>query len=326
MITRRTFVAQGSAMGTAITLLPGLARAAPPRAGTLVELGEVPSAFVARRAVTVWLPEGYAGGRARYPVIYMHDGQNLFDDARASFGVSWGIADHIAALVTSGRSRAAIVVGLWNTPRRFQEYGPAGILGELPEPVRNRIETGYGGPALSDRYLRFIVEELKPMIDGTYRTLPGRTDTSIMGSSMGGLISLAALCAYPQIFGGAGCLSTHLPLIPIDPARDAAVVDDVRAPVEAALRRFIARALPRAGSHRLYMDHGTEHLDQYYAPFQAVVDRAILARGYHAGRDFISRAFPGTSHNERAWNDRVEMPLQFLLRTGPVRAQRLQAQ
>lgn len=252
------------------------------------------SRFVETRNVDVWLPPGYAleDGR-RYPVIYMHDGQNLFEPKTAFGGVDWGIDRAIVRLASEGRLREAIVVGIWNTDRRFGEYMPQKALA-LSERSSELAEQS-DGEVLSDAYLRFIVEELKPLIDQEYRTLPERGSTLVMGSSMGGLISLYALCEVPEIFGGAGCLSTHWP------AGEGIVIE------------YLRRALPRPGAHRIYFDHGTETLDASYEAFQRQVDAVMRGAGYREGKDWITRRFPRAEHSERAWRERVHIPLLFLL-------------
>jgi predicted alpha/beta superfamily hydrolase len=165
------------------------------------------------RYVDVWLPLGYvADATARYPVIYMHDGQNLFDPATSYGGIDWGIDETITRLMGAGKTGGAIVVGIWNTPQRRAEYMPQKPFGASPLLALRAMWAFWSWlrPG-SDAYLRFLVGEVKPLIDSAYRTLPGRDHTFVMGSSMGGLISLYALEEYPQVFGGAGCLSTHWP-------------------------------------------------------------------------------------------------------------------
>ena len=147
----------------------------------------------------------------------------------------------------------------------------------------------------SDAYLSFLVEELKPFIDARYRTLPGPGDTVVMGSSMGGLVSLYALARYPGVFGAAGAVSTHWP------AADGAVAD------------WLPGHLPAPGRHRLWFDHGSETLDAGYAPYQQRVDAALRKSGWVEGRDWHSRVFVGAAHDEAAWRSRVELPLAFLL-------------
>jgi enterochelin esterase-like enzyme len=150
-------------------------------------------------------------------------------------------------------------------------------------------------PSVADAYLAFLVDELKPFVDAGYRTLPDQTHTFVMGSSMGGLISLYALTEYPQAFGGAGCLSTHWP------AGGAGLVD------------YFGEVLPAPGAHKLYFDFGTETLDHTYEPFQTRLDGHLRRAGYTPGRDWLTRKFPGADHSESAWRERVHLPLEFLL-------------
>ncbi|HEX9706297.1 MAG TPA: alpha-amylase family glycosyl hydrolase, partial [Steroidobacteraceae bacterium] len=171
--------------------------------GTVKTHESLPSQHVAARRVDVWLPSGYeADASRRYPVLYMHDGQNLFDPALSYIGIDWGIDETMTRLIGEGAVREAIVVGVWNTPKRFEEYMPAKAVaesklpGEWPDMAWMRK-----AEIVSDAYLRFLVEELKPFIDSTYRTLPGRVNTFTMGSSAGALVSLYALAEYPEVFG-----------------------------------------------------------------------------------------------------------------------------
>ncbi len=265
--------------------------------GAVESWQDVPSRHVAARNVDVWLPPSYGRDpQRRYPVLYMHDGQNLFDPALAYTGTDWDIDGALTRLIERGEAREAIVVGVWNTPLRFAEYMPRA-------PVRtDAVGSGIDGRPIgrsedirSDAYLRFLVEELKPFIDARYRTLPGRDDTFVMGSSMGGLISLYAIARHPDVFGGVGAVSTHWP------ACDGCSVD------------WFAKHLPRPRTHRLYFDYGTAALDALYPPHQARMDAALRRAGWREGRDWITRRFEGAEHNEAAWKARVEIPLRFLL-------------
>lgn len=277
--------------------------------GRLIEYEAVASAHLGPRNVTVWLPPGYDAGSDRHPVLYMHDGQNLFDPARANFG-EWGVDEHLVRLIETGQVRAPIVVGVWNTALRLREYVPADLIAALPAEVRDSLMPMYGGHPLSDQYLRFLVEELKPRIDAEYRTLTGRDDTVIAGSSMGGLISLYAMMKYPQVFGAAGCLSTHWPLRLERLEGDA--LNTWREAVVQAWSDVIRRGLPDAARHRLYMDRGDETLDQFYAFFQSRIDTVIRDAGWGPDR-FRTLVFPTAEHNEKSWNSRLDVPLTFLL-------------
>lgn len=288
----------------------GQALADIPVDGKLVEHPDFASVHVQPRNVTVWLPPGYEAGAERHPVLYMHDGQNLFDASKANSG-EWGVNEHLGRLIAKGQVRAPIVVGIWNTPLRLREYVPADLIKALPADVRDDVQAIYGGAPLSDEYLRFMVEELKPFIDQTYRTLTRPTDTMVSGSSMGGLISLYAVMKHPQVFGAAACLSTHWPLR-IDGLDDPAALALWRDKVVGASSRVVAEGLPTPGSHRFYFDRGDETLDQFYAVFQSRIDAVFRDKGY-GPRDFQTLLFPGAQHNEASWNGRLDVPLKFLL-------------
>lgn len=306
--SRRSALAGLAALATAPW--PTLVRADAPTSGRLVEITDMASAHVQPRHVTVWLPPGYDGGQARYPVLYIHDGQNLFDGTKAAYGVEWGVDEHLARLASGGQVRPAIVVGVWNTPLRRREYVPADLIAALPYDVREQVQSIYGGSPLSDGYLRFLVEELKPTIDAAYRTMPGPADTVIAGSSMGGLISLYAVLKYPEVFGAAGCLSTHWPLRldTMTPEQGAAWRDRIIP----AYAQVIGASLPPPGTHRFYFDHGDETLDASYSTFQVRIDAEFRRHGYGPDR-FRSLVFPGAQHNEQSWNERLDTPLTFLL-------------
>jgi predicted alpha/beta superfamily hydrolase len=258
-----------------------------------------PSNHVPPRHVDVWLPPGYDAGNERYPVLYIHDGQNCFDAADCGFGVAWDVQHALTRLLAAGEARPAIIVGAWCLPtseQRVREYCPAKPFQGVSAAEPNPAAALFAGPPQSDAYLTFLVSELKPFIDATYRTLPGHADTFVMGSSMGGLVSLYAICEYPDVFGGAGCVSTHWPA------------------VEGVILPYLRDNLPDPATHRLYFDYGTAGLDAAYPPLQAQVDPLLAAAGYARGENWQTMAFPGADHNEIAWQARVHIPLQFLLR------------
>lgn len=252
------------------------------------------------RLVDVWLPPNFdADSTARYPVLYMHDGQNLFDPALAFIsGEHWGVAEAAVRLAAAGHIRLPIIVGVWNSPQRTRDYMPQKPL-ETPQAqaIAAQFAADAGGPPISDAYLRYLVDKVKPAVDAAYPTLPDRANTFIMGSSMGGLISLYALTEYPHIFGGAGCISTHWLI------------------GESFLVDWLAKALPPPGRHKLYFDFGTGKLDADYEPFQQRMDAHLRTAGFTPNRDWMSLTFEGADHNEKAWRQRVGIPLEFLLGT-----------
>ena len=269
--------------------------------GTLVRHEAFASRLVPARNLDVWLPPGYAeGGDARYPVVYMHDGQNVFDSAASSFGEAWEIDEVLGSLVAGGAVRPPILVGIWNTGMgRYSEYMPRKAVGDGSVDYHLAHQPVLRGDELaSDQYLQFLVTELKPFIDGHYRTRTGPADTFVMGSSMGGLISAYAIAEYPDVFGGAACVSTHWP------AGEGAVID------------YLADHLPDPASHRLYFDYGTATLDALYEPYQQRMDAVLRQAGYVEGKNWVTLKFDGAEHNEKAWRQRASIPLQFLLGAG----------
>jgi len=255
------------------------------------------SKFVMPRNVDVWCPPGYENNEAHYPVIYMHDGQNLFEPISSISGGSWELDKAIARLMDAKKTGGVIVVGIWNHGDiRWREYMPQKPYESLAlrkhhESFINRA----GGEPLSDAYLKFLVEELKPFVDSNYRTLSNQQNTFVMGSSMGGLISLYAISEYPDIFHGAGCLSTNWP------AGERELVDEM------------AKTLPTPENHKLYFDYGTEGLDALYEPYQKQMDEQLRLAGFTEDENWSTKKFDGASHSEAAWCARVEIPLSFLL-------------
>lgn len=266
--------------------------------GVVEHLVPIDSLFVDRRNVDVWLPPGYSSAEAqaqRYPVVYCQDGQNILDPAIAFIGVDWGIDETMTRLIAGKQIPEAIVVAIWNTPKRLAEYMPQKPFERVKESDLPEMFKSARRQPLGNAYLRYLVRELKPAIDARYRTLPGRESTSILGSSMGGLISLYAVCEYPDVFGGAACLSTAWTVAGGVTARD------------------LQPALPDPKTHRIYFDYGNETKENGYEALQHAVDSQMEAAGYQEGKNWVTKEFPGEEHSERAWRKRVDGPLAFLL-------------
>jgi enterochelin esterase-like enzyme len=149
-----------------------------------------------------------------------------------------------------------------------------------------------------------VTAELKPYIDKNFSTLKDRKNTIIMGSSMGALISIYALCEFPNVFGGAAGISTHLPLNRVD-------TTDVDTNA-AAFRNYLEKTLPKADTGKIYFDHGDQTLDAYYPLLQKKVDEIMIRKGYTA-KGWMTRSFPGENHSETSWAKRLSIPLEFLL-------------
>ena len=269
----------------------------------------------------VRLAPGYSANRERYALLFRQDGQKLVRSSPRASGLAdggkWGPGPVAAKLMAEGAIRPAVLVGIANLGiDRARQYTPQAVYARLPAAARTALDRQFGGKPFSDAYLRFLVETLKPFIDAHYRTDPGRASSFVMGSSMGGLIALYALSQYPEVFGGAACLSTHWPVVLPGPGGISyAGADPPFAP--AVRRAFVAYLRAKLGAprgRRLWFDHGTRSLDAYYGPYQRRVDRAMAALGWRRGVDFESRVYPGATHNEHAWRARLAAPLKFLLK------------
>ncbi len=225
------------------------------------------------RDVIVWLPQSYEeGSRKRYPVLYMHDGQNVFDPATSFIGFDWR-ADEIAdSLIRADAIEEIIIVGIYNSPDRMREYS------DTP---------------LGRSYARFVVDRVKPRIDSLYRTKPGRENTAVMGSSMGGLISLMFVRWYPEVFSMAGCLSTS-----IGPGMG-----------ERALEEEL-RKQPLNKNLRIYMDVG--ELERSLVQGNEALAAFLQKSGFEPGKSLEFFFAKEALHNEQAWAHRLWRPLTFL--------------
>jgi len=238
-----------------------------------------------RRDILVYLPPSYQASQKRYPVLYMHDGQNLFDDATSYVG-EWHVDEIMEDL--AGEGLEAIVVGIPNAGvKRLDEYSPF----KDPE---------YGGGE-GEAYLQFLVETVKPLIDRDFRSLPQREHTFVMGSSMGGLISLYAFFRYPEVFGGAGVMSPSFWF-------------GERGSFE------YAEAAPFVPG-RLYMDVGYKESTlsnvgsrRYLADVRRM-HRILQRKGYKEGNYLYVEDKQGV-HNEADWARRLPAALRFLLGVG----------
>jgi predicted alpha/beta superfamily hydrolase len=299
MIGRRGLIAASGAAGL-LALLPQAALAQDH--GRFVNLGALASKHIAPTNVVIWLPPGYDTSNQRYGIVYMHDGQNLFDPKRSNFNKVWAADKSALRLIASQKVKPFIIVGIDQPGEdRGRQYFPKVMANLLSPAVRNKLASqGNGKPIISDEYLKFIVEELKPKIDRDYRTKKDRKHTAIAGSSMGGLISLYAITKYPRIFGTAGAVSTHLPLGNPD------WTEEERNDIFSAWRTYVENELGKPAGRRIWFDHGTETLDAFYRPYQENLDAALAANGWKKGRDFSSRVYDGTPHEENAWAARMD--------------------
>ncbi len=238
----------------------------------------------------------------------MHDGQMLFDANTTWNGQEWGVDETIEKLVKSNEIAPCIVVGIANVNKdRHSDYFPQKPFEALPKDFRDSLlQVGRGDQVLfgrsinSDNYLKYLVTVVKPYIDKTFSTKPDRENTFIAGSSMGGLISMYAFFEYPKIFGGAACISTHW----IGGFQQNDIIPN-------AFKDYIKERKELVVGRKLYFDHGTATLDQFYPPHQAKVDNLFSSSDYD--KYVMTKKFEGAAHKEDDWKSRLHIPLTFLL-------------
>jgi len=248
--------------------------------GRIEHLSAFPSKFVSARNVDVWLPPGY-NAKDRCSVVYMHDGQMLFDGRITWNKTAWNMAETTAALMREGRIPRTLIVGIWSIGvSRQSEYFPEKALAFVPQEPRDKfVRTDLSGKPQADNYLRFIVEELKPAIDARYATYPDRAHTTVTGC-----LSTGWIATFPK--------NATFPL---------------------ATFNYLQGHLPDPGTHRIYFDQGTATLDALFSESQAFADLVVRDRGY-SDKNFMSRIYPGADHSEISWAKRVAIPLEFLER------------
>jgi|WetSurMetagenome_2_1015567.scaffolds.fasta_scaffold41499_2 predicted alpha/beta superfamily hydrolase len=226
------------------------------------------------RDIVVWLPPSYDSiPNKKYPVLYMQDGQNIFDAATSAIGIEWQVDETVDSLIKSDAIEEIIIVGIYNTELRGTEY--------------NHTPVGYN-------YMKFIVSELKPFIDSTYRTLPDRNNTAIAGSSSGGLISFMMLWEYSDIFSKAACVSSAFKFDDID---------------------YVSTVKKYAGPKKeikIYIDNGGIGLEKELQPGIDEMLIALKEKGFEENKDMLWVKDSLAEHNESAWAKRVYKYLKFL--------------
>jgi len=278
--------------------------------GKIERLEMLESKYVSARNVDVWLPKNYDASK-KYAVLYMQDGQTLYDPSMSWLNDEWQVDEMMHKLLEQKRIRNTIVVGIWNSETgRVGDYFPQKPFESLPlqyvDSIKKEMDKvsytkGMIEDIHSDNYLKFLVEELKPLIDKKYATLPDKENTFVMGSSYGGLISMYAISEYPTVFGAAACLSTHW----IGTFEDNPTIAQ-------SFINYFGKHVPNAKNHKMYFDYGTKTLDQYYEPYQLKIDSIMVQNGYTAS-NWKTLKFEGKNHSEASWRGRFDIPLTFLL-------------
>ncbi|NMP30440.1 alpha/beta hydrolase [Thalassotalea sp. M1531] len=281
------------------------------QSGTLATIEQFPSKFVSKRNIHIWLPEDYNESN-NYAVLYMHDGQMLFDASTTWNKQEWGVDETAARLNNTSNIRPFIVVGIDNGgPDRHRDYYPQKPFNLLSiadqkrfyQIPRDESQLLFNGAVNSDNYLKFLVQELKPYIDENYAVDTSKNSTFIMGSSMGGLISLYAINEYPDVFGGAACISTHW----------LGVMPHEGNPAPNTFYQYLTNSLTKLSDHKIYFDYGNKTLDEHYPPLQKHVDLIMKSKGF-TKENWQTLFFDGHAHTEEAWQSRLEKPISFLMK------------
>jgi len=250
------------------------------RPGTIVKVNNFYSPQLANsRTLIIYLPPSYQENTLkRYPVLYMHDGQNLFDAATSAFGVEWRVDETLNSAIPAGQMDEVIVVGVYNNANRIWEYTPC-------------CDADYGGGG-ANTYERFLIDTVKPYIDQSYRTLATKENTAIMGSSLGGLVSCYIARRNPTVFSKAGCMSSSF------------WWNNETFTVQ--VEQYVGKV-----PGKFYIDAGTSSDG---LPQTQRMNTALLADGYVQGTDLNFYTAQGASHNEASWAARVNIPLTWLFR------------
>ena len=277
--------------------------------GNIKRIEKFPSKFVTPRNVDIWFPKDFDNTKT-YSVLYMQDGQMLFDADKTWNGQEWGVDKHMSLLLNDSKLKETIVVGIWNVySERNANYFPQKVFEALDKENKVALQRmakkkNQETFVNSDNYLKFIVSELKPYIDITFPTKTSPEDTAIMGSSRGALISLYAICEYPEVFGAAACLSTHW----IGTYSNA---ESNQIPY--VIFDYLMDNLPSPKNHKIYFDYGTQTLDALYLPYQDLATTALEYKSYD-DESMVNLKFDGHEHAEKFWYKRLATPLTFLLK------------
>ena len=262
--------------------------------------------------IDVWTSEGFdASASGRYPVIVMHDGQNLYDATTTWNQQAWEVDSVASALIAAGEISAPVIIGVHSVAEtRKGDLMPEKAFDYISVEADSALNDFKGAyPLRGSAYAKFIATTLRDALTAEYNLTTNPDSTFVMGSSMGGLMSVYALTEYPEVFGAAACLSTHwIGTVDGDPT------------FANAMYTYLAENLPRDGRHRLYLDHGTETLDSLYIEASPRFAHLADSLGYTTpATDSIGRmrfeyyVDKGGAHEERSWAARVDRPLRFLL-------------
>ncbi len=225
-----------------------------------------------KRNIIVWLPPSYQNTENQYPVLYLHDGQNVFDPKTSFLGYDWQLDETVTRLIKNKKITEIIMVGLYNTEKRTEEYSP----------VR-----------LGKMYSDFLVHTVKPFIDSTYRTRPERNYTAVLGSSMGGIISFHIAWEYSDAVSMAGCFSPAFLIDKYEIIKRVKKYNGTKKPI------------------KVILFNGSEGLDRRFQRGVTRMEKALKKKGFREPENFLVKVFEGAEHNEPAWSLQSEDALLY---------------
>ena len=245
--------------------------------------------------VDVWLPKDLS---ATTPVLVMHDGRNIFDENDSFTGKTWEV---LPAIRDEVRGQKPVVIAVWGLSdlTRLRELAPQKILDRHQE-IWDTMPADYAdspGESMGDAYVSLIADAILPFVADKHGLILDPSRTAVMGSSMGGLMSLYAMSQRPEVFGTAICFSTHWPFGGEDMVNE------------------LTDLLPNSSNHRVWTDTGTIELDQHYGPFHELATERLKSKGYVEPDSLVAAVYPNTGHHESYWSRRVADALNWWLRS-----------
>lgn len=265
------------------------------------------------RMIDVFVPSNIGTTKGKLKTLYMHDGQMLFDSTVTWNKQEWSVDEMCSQTLNKYAHEPFIVVGIHNDPpNRYAEFFPQKVADYMPQSYRDKLLAAqWNGQLRADAYLNWIEDTLVPFIEYNFNTSKKTEDRMVMGSSMGGLISLYALCEKPKLFGAAACLSIHTPMINFG-MFDEGMVEALVIPFNI----YLEEELKADKKHKLYIDRGTETLDSYYGPYHDRLLSTLALVGYDSKNPrFLEAVVQGAGHDEVSWGKRIYIPVLFMLDT-----------
>lgn len=267
--------------------------------GRLVRIENFPSHFVQSRNIDVWLPENYTLNK-KYSVLYMQDGQMLFNPSPVNDNYEWRLDEVLDSLMQKASIEDCIVVGIWSVENyKMSEYFPEKIKQFLPTKYRKKMFSAHqDSMASSSAYLKFLAWELKPYIDKNFSVLVEKENTYIAGSGYGGLISIYTVCEFPEIFSSAASLSS--------------LYNNPNELIQKATLKYLKKHIPEPVDHKFYIDTWDEMPKEHYIKFQIKINEMFKKKKY-SDANYFCMDYQQESPNELSWSNRIGIALKFLI-------------